>query len=310
VIADVVGYASTRHGVLSAAELSALGISIDQREHLVTHGLLVGVHRGVWAVAALPTSLPARCRAISLADGRAFVTGRAAGALWELRRVGRPDPIEVRVPHFAHSLAGPGIRLRRCNALDPRDVVVRPDGIRLASPPRLAFDLAAVLPALDLESVVEQMVDRRWCTIPTLIDTGRRLAHPARPGSTRFVQVLGSRPAWLAPVDSHLELLLFDALRRAGVAELARQHRLELPGGWAIHGDIAVPRLRWLIAVDHVTWHGGRVDAQRDKQNDRQAGVLGWRVDRVTDEDLQRRFDATVDELLAIHRRLRQEVAS
>lgn len=292
------------HGIVSDDQLRTVGITVAQRERLVEQGLLVPLHRGVYRARSAPVTLEGRCLGICLADPRAVITGGVGGRLWDLRRMPNGPTIDVRVPHGAQSLSAPDVRLRRCNALDAIDVVERPDGIRVVSPPRLAFDLAEVLTDLDLESVIEQILDRRWCSVRTLHDTGRRLCHPARPGSGRFARVLESRPAWLKPVDSHLELRLYDALRVAGVNGLERQYELVLPGGWTIHPDIAVPRLSWAIEIDHVTWHGGRIDAQRDKRNDRQARMIGWHVDRVTDDDVEHRLRDVVDELMVIHHRL------
>ena len=73
-------------------------------------------------------------------------------------------------------------------------------------------------------------------------------------------------------------------------------------GGSALTADIAVPKWQWAIAVDHVTWHGGRVDAQRDKENDRQARMIGWQVDRVTDDDIDHRLEQVTSELMTIAR--------
>ena len=292
------------YGIVADDALGSLGVTYEQRRAMVSDGVLVRMFDGVYRVASTPLSLEGRCLAICSADSRAVITGRAAGRLWGLRRMGTDDGIEVRVPHSANTLTAHGIRLRRCNAFGAVDVVARPDGIRVVSPPRLAFDLAAPLSDIDLESVIEQILDRRWCTVQTLYATGRRLCHRARPGSARFARVMASRPAWLKPVDSHLELVLFDALRRAGVGGLVRQHAIPLPAGWTIHADIAVPALRWAIPIDHVTWHGGRIDAQRDKQNDRQARLVGWQVDRVTDSDIDCRLVAVTAELLALHHSL------
>jgi very-short-patch-repair endonuclease len=295
---------SAHHGIIADDQLRAVGITVAQRERLVEQGVLIALHRGVYRARSTPLTLEGRCLAICLADARAVITGAAAGRLWGVRRMPTDHTIDVRVPHAAQTLSAPDVRLRRCNVLDPVDVVERADGIRLVSPPRLAFDLAETLPDLDLESVIEQILDRQWCTVRTLHETGRRLCHPARPGSSRFARVLGARPAWLKPVDSHLELRLYDALRVAGVNGIERQYELALPGGWTIHPDLAVPRLSWAIEIDHVTWHGGRIDAQRDKRNDRQARMIGWQVDRVTDDDLEHRIRAVVDELMVIHQRL------
>jgi hypothetical protein len=289
------------YGVVSNDELEGCGVTRRQRERLVAQGLLLVLYRGVYRLRSAPETFEGRCRAICLAAPGAVITGRAAGRLWGLRLMGRVDIIEVRAPHYCNLLSDPRVRIRRCNIMETVDIVVRADGIRVVSPPRLAFDLAAILSPRDLESVVEQIIDRRWCSILMMYDMGRRLYHPARPGAIQFARVMASRPAWLKPVDSNLEMILYDALRAAGVRGMTRQHKITMPGGWDIHADVAVPTLRWAIPIDHVTWHGGRINAQRDKQNDRQAGMIGWRVDRVTDEDINERLDDTVGELLVIH---------
>ncbi len=63
--------------------------------------------------------------------------------------------------------------------------------------------------------------------------------------------------------------------------------------------------MRFGVEVDHVTWHGGRLAAQRDKWRDRQLMRIDWVVVRVTDEDLEQRFNSTVADLVEIHRRRR-----
>ena len=76
-----------------------------------------------------------------------------------------------------------------------------------------------------------------------------------------------------------------------------------------IHPDGADPSIRWAIEVDHVTWHGGRLDAQYDKSRDRRARAIGWQVDRVTDQELATDFDATISEVAGLWRLRRREVA-
>lgn len=299
-----------RHGIVSDAELRSLGVSLDQRRRLVDEALLISVFDGVYRFAATPESLEGWCLAACLADTRAVITGRAGGRLGGLRRMGNDPTIDVRVPHYSNTLTAPNIRLRRCNILDPEHVVTRPDGIRVVSPARLAFDLGAVMTDLDLESVIEQMLDRRWCTMSELHEMAHRMYHPRRPGSKRYVRVIQSRPAWMKPADSHQEVQLFDALRRRGVTGLVRQHPITLATGITVHPDIAVPALRWAIEVDHVTWHGGCVDAQQDKQRDRGLRRLDWAVERVTDEEIDRNLAGVVDELLALLAQRRRQLAA
>jgi hypothetical protein len=218
--AALADYCSTHLGVINDVELKAIGVTAYRRRALIESEILVPVHRRVYRLRSTPVTLEGRCRAVCLANPSVVITGRAAGKLWGLRRIGQVELVEARAPYFSNTFADEGVRLRRCPPLPPVDIVVRTDGIRVVSPPRLAFDLAAVLSDLD------------------------------------------GRLAWLKPVDSHHELRLYDALRRSGVAGMTRQHRLELPGGWPIHADIAVPSLQWAIPIDHVTWHGGRIDAR------------------------------------------------
>ena len=45
-----------RYGMASDSELRLLGISIVQRRQLVTEGLLIRQHRGVYRLAAVPES--------------------------------------------------------------------------------------------------------------------------------------------------------------------------------------------------------------------------------------------------------------
>ena len=116
-------------------------------------------------------------------------------------------------------------------------------------------------------------------------------------------------PDWQRPAGSGLELRVIKALERAGVGPLVRQYSLRLGDGTVIHPDGADPSIRWAIEVDHVTWHGGRLDAQRDKSRDRRARAIGWQVDRVTDQELSASFETTVAEVVDLYWNRRHEVA-
>ena len=136
--------------------------------------------------------------------------------------------------------------------------------------------------------------------MPVLLRMARRLQARGRDGSARVTRVFGGRPAWLKPAGSGIELQVFKSLDRAGVRGLVRQQPIELPNGRTIHADVAVPTIRWALEVEHVTWHGGRLDAQNDKARDRQARRVGWQVDRVTDADVRDSLPATVAELVEL----------
>ena len=137
------------------------------------------------------------------------------------------------------------------------------------------------------------------------MSTLRSMAHTfitsGRNGSARLGRVLDGRPTWRRPVDSDLELRLHRALTRRGL-ELRTQVEVQLDSGNRIVIDLADPATRFGIEVDHVTWHGGRLDVQRDKSRDRAVMRVGWMIARVTDDDIERRLGEVADELVDIAR--------
>jgi hypothetical protein len=108
------------------------------------------------------------------------------------------------------------VKVYRSNSLSPEDIVERKDGIRLTSPPRTVFDLAAVLDDFALESVIEQVIDR-YCSYRAIEQVADRLGTSGRRGGARFARVFGSRSATRQGSDSEPELILAKALAARGL---------------------------------------------------------------------------------------------
>jgi len=287
-----------QHGAVSGQQLARCGLGVRSKRRLVLSGTLIEVHRDVYRHAATPDSLEQRCALACLADSGIVISGPTAGRLLRIRRMPH-GPIHAMSLRRKVDLED--VIVHRTTTLDPeRDIVYRADGIRVLAPRRLVFDLARFLDDVDFESVVEQLLDRRLTNVPAMFAAGRRLKKSGRDGSTRFARVLWQRPAWAKPKHSDLEVKLLQELRLAGVA-LQAQCEVRLPDGSVVHLDGGDPVRRFGVEVDHVTWHGGRIASQYDKWRDRQLARLGWMVPRVTDEDLRRRFDETVAELVELH---------
>ena len=217
---------------------------------------------------------------------------------WGLRKM-TGDDIHVIGTSISTELAG--VVTHRTTQLDASDIVTRGDGIRHLSAPRLTFNLASYLDDDGFESVVEQMIDKRHTDIPELFATGRSLKKRGRDGTSRFARVLAKRPAFAKPKNSDLEVRVLRALADRGVL-LIPQFELSLPDGSKIHPDGADPARRFGVEVDHITWHGGRIDSEYDKWRDRQTTRMGWAVPRVTDQELRTRFNGTISELIDIYR--------
>jgi very-short-patch-repair endonuclease len=292
------------HGIVTKLDMVTSGTSIDAIRRAVTDGSLQRVHAGVYRLSTATYSFEARCVAACLADQEAVITGPAAARLWDFHHVWVPDQPIVAVAHDRSPL-NRGVVIRRTNVLEPIDWVIRADDIRVASPPRAWFDCARDLDDGRFERLTEYVLDRH-ASVPTLWSMRSRLNSGGRPGLARVNRVLSQRAAWQKPAGSGLELRVLKALEHRGVHGLVRQHPIRLDDRSVIHPDGALPGIKWAIEIDHVTWHGGRSDAQRDKGRDRQLRRIGWQVDRVTDQELREAFDATIDEVVELvdHRRL------
>ncbi len=178
---------------------------------------------GVFRLGGAPQTSD-QAAALACATGAdVLVSHQSAGRVWGFRRLGPSQHLHVLFDGASHHFI-PGAVVHRCHRIDPVDVVERPDGIRVTSPPRTVFDLAATFDDERLESVVEQVVHDGLATIPTLVATGARLRERGRKGSARFGRVLQSRPAWLKPVDSDLELIVERAIIAAGLPRPLRQY--------------------------------------------------------------------------------------
>ena len=290
---------AVRHGIVTHAELSADGVTHHAVRRLVERGMLVAVHKRVYRFATSPDTFESRCAAACAADPFAIVSGVAAARLWEFRHTWRPDVPHLLVGHDRTPVTR-GVVLRRSNVINDVDVVERRDGIRVASPPRAWFDCARDVDDGRFERLTEWVLDQH-CTVPTLWDTARRLQARGRPGLARVKRVMEARDDWQKPAGSGLELRVLKALERRGI-RLIRQYPLRLVDGTTIHPDGADPSIRWALEIDHVTWHGGRLDAQYDKRRDRAVRLAGWQVERVTDLELADGFTVVIEQLVALHR--------
>lgn len=298
-----------RHqGVVTRTQLLDDGWSRHRIQAGVTSGELVVCHPGVYRFGTSPRTFEARCAAACRSDPSLVVTGRAAARLWNFRPVRYDGPPIVLAAHDRNPISGE-IIIRRTNVLDDCDRVERSDGIVVASPVRAWFDCGRDVGDERFEAITEWVIDRH-ASLPDLWEMVRRMSGRGRPGLARVRRVMSQRDDWQRPAGSLLELRVLKALRALGVHGLVQQHPIRLPTGIVIHPDAADPRIRWALEVDHVTWHGGRADAQRDKGRDRGLRRVGWQVERVTDHELSRRFDETIREIAELYWIRRRELAA
>ncbi len=286
-------------GLVTSAQLETGGIHRTARQRLVDQKVLERPYKSVYMVTTPRPTFEQRLIALSLAHPTGFITGPTAGAYLGLRRMPRASKIHLCLPHPIHVIEPAGVLLRQSTRVEPRDVRVLENGLRVPSWARLLFDLAADLNKTNLTSVIDQVLRDGDCYLEELGAIAVRLCHPTRRGSALFERTLTERGN-RKPVESHPELMVLNGLLARGIP-VEPQDALLLPNGKRIRIDLAVPAVRWAVEVDVHPEHERPRGIVSDKQRDRQSHLIDWQVDRVTDEDL---VDPKkiLDELAALYR--------
>lgn len=291
----------SHQGIVNTSALKRLRITKSVRELLLHVGLITVVHEGVYRLRGWPETFESRCAALCAADPSIVICCRSAGRLQGLRKcTGHTIHALTTRTTLPVKLAGLDVVIHRTTLLPKSHIVRRADGIRMTNAARLLFDEARHRDALLLESVMEDAIAKGKCTVQTLRSMAAQMSRRGRPGSELFGDVLRSRPAWRRPVDSHPELVLRDALRRAGL-DLTTQPGLTLPDGRTIHPDLGDVSISFFIEIDDGEWHNARHSRTRDYRRDRQAAAGGARVARVGTDEIEDALDDLVAELLELH---------
>ena len=300
--AEIMRIAELRDGLVTRDQLRKHGRTERQISRLVLAGLLHPVFRGVYALDPPPWPLSKRALGACLAAPHVVVSDMAAAAHWRLRRTPR-DVLEVVVAQ-GQFVRLPGVRVHRTNVLPEDDIVMYGNGLRVTTPARTLFDIAAELDPMTMASVAEDAFNRRLCTPWSLGDVAARLMGPGRPGAAVFRTVVEPQTTQQPPAGSEAELLLAEALEATGLPCPSRQFPVTLPGHGPIRLDLAIAPARFDVKVDDPAWHADPVALQRDHARDLLLSSDGWTVQRVTTEDVYQRLHSTAATLHATYQRL------
>ena len=268
--------ADRQHGVVSTAQLMALGLARIAIARRTRAGRLHPVHRGVYAVGHLRLSARGRLWAALLASGgpsAAVVSHRSAAALWDLlpTPAGRPE-----LTTLGHGASTPAIRVHRSRSLDPeRDVVHDAEGLPRTSVTRTLIDLADVLPPHRLRRACHQAQFLRRLDAGELVAALDRL-----PG--RRARGLRAALAELAIADpeltrSILERRLLTLVAEAGLPRPATNVIVE-----GDEVDLFWRAQRLIAEADGAAAHLTPRAFERDRRRDAALQVKGYRVVRFT----------------------------
>ena len=280
-------FAAERKGVLSTAELHALGLDKDAIAVRVRRGHLHHIYHGVYAVGHGAISLEARFMAAVLACGfTAALSHYSAGTLdgyltWDDRY---PEATVVGSGPRRHG----GIRVHRARDLDERDVR-RNLTIPRTTLARTLLDLADDLPDKALRRAVRQAQAMNLTSVRQIADVLTRAN--GRRGAKRLAALIADGPA---PTRSELEDVVLDLVVGAGFERPHINRRLG-----RVYPDLRWPDQRLTVECDSATWHSGKLATEDDAARQAKLEADGERVLRVTYQQALRQPRQTVVRLAA-----------
>jgi predicted transcriptional regulator of viral defense system len=280
--------ADRQHGVVTRAQLVAMGLGTDAIDWRVRRGRLHVLHRGVYAVGHRRLTRRGHWMAAVLAAGPgAVLSHRPAAALWDLRASERSRPV-VSTPRWC---CRPGIAVHRAR-LEP-DEITEVDGIPVTTVARTLLDLAAVLPRPQLERATERAEALRLTNVVPIDALLER--HRGHRGTAALREIVkGRMQATLT--RSELEDRFLTFLDAYGLARPEVNADLNLDGRW-FEVDFLWRDQHLIVELDGHQTHGTRAAFERDRERDRILQVHGWRIVRITWRQLHDTPDAVAADL-------------
>jgi hypothetical protein len=280
-----------QHGVVSVGQLRALGMDRSAVRRRVMAGHLHPLHRGVYAVGHRAISLHGIYLAAVLAGGpAAALSHRAAAHLWGLRS--GPAGVTITVPRHR---AGPRrVEVHQSRLLGCTDVTER-EGISVTTVARTLLDVAGIVAARELERAVDRAERLELFDLTSVEDVLSRARGRRGAGALRHAVA-----AWLPRYTrSELEgrfadLLLHSPLPPAEFNVLLDGHESqhEVDAFWPSH--------RLVVQLDGFAYHRTRRDRERDAATDADLELAGYRVVRLTWDDVTLHAERTVRRLAVI----------
>lgn len=291
--------ARRQHGVVTRAQLLQLGFSSQAITHRLAKGRLHRLWAGVYAVGRPQVTRHGRWMAAVLSCGpEAVLSHESAAALWGIRRDGE-RVIEISVP-APLTRRRRGIRVHRRAAPDADDVG-RCSGIPLTQPICTLVDLAARLPANQLEAAVNE-ADKRDLIDPETLRSGLEDLGGRR-GVPALRRVLDRRTFTLT--DSELERRFLPIARRAGLTKPDTGRRVN---GFKV--DFHWPDLGLVVETDGLRYHRTPAQQARDRLRDQAHASAGVTSLRFTHAQIAYEPDHVQATLTAVAQRLRAARAS
>jgi hypothetical protein len=273
----IVTIAAVQEGRVARWQLLQAGVTDEHLRSRLRRGLLIRVHRGVYALGhAGATARSEEVSALLTRGPGALICSHRAAGLWGLRPMN--DGVDLLVPDRQGGGSRPGIRIHRSGDPDR----LRPEylaGVPLVAPAWALLEIAGDLAPRALEvALCEAFASGRV----NRDEVGALVrAQPNRPGAGRLAALLGQRPV-SNPSGSTGQEQLLALIRAAGLPD----PEMDAAIGGGFSADMFWRRARVAAEFDSFRWHSTRRAWARDRRKDAHCRREGIALVRVTQEDL------------------------
>jgi hypothetical protein len=278
--ARIAALADRQYGVVARPQLLALGVDRAAIDRRLAAGLLIPLHRGVYAVGHRRLRIEGRWLAAVLAAGDgAVLSHRDAAALHGMRKAPESRKVTVTTPARARSTPALWVHARRRLAAEDVTTV---RGIPATSPARTLVDLASMLTAAQLSATLGE-TDRRGLLDPAAVHRAlRRTKGRHGQGHQRLLTALDAHEQHgLTLLLSELEERFLDLVMGAGLP----RPQLNVPVA-GVSVDALWPQQRLVVELDGWAHHKERHAAAWDREKTNRLQLAGYDVLRFMHGDL------------------------
>jgi len=268
-----------QHGLVTTAQVLAVGWSSDVIAGRVRSGWLRRRHRGVYLVGPLESPDTPAMAAVLAAGPGSLISHYPAAVLWGVRPL-VPGPMHITTE--AGGRSRPGIIVHRA-ALHPQDATLR-HGIPVTSAARTLLDFATTAPMSDLDRATNEARILHLVSDRSLNEQLSR--YPHHRGRAALRQAMRPEPKL---TRSEAERLMLALIRKARLPEPETNARV---GTWEV--DALWRDAGLVVEFDSYTFHSSRSSFERDRRKDRELQALGYTVLRFTWRELTDEPEAVV----------------
>ena len=288
--------AAQQLGLITRVQAAELGLDHKAMARRVERGEWLVMGSRVLRAAAAPDHALMAGQAALLHVGRdAALATQSSLAFWDLPGF-RPEPVELIRSRGGTTARNELCRVRTSTAFDDGHVA-EIDGMRVTTPIRTVFDLAAVLHPLRVARLLDTCHNRGLASWPALHQLVDELGKRGRRGTTLMRGLAAERPVGFRPPESHLEARVNEVLVRAGQRPMTPQVDLGDEDGWIGRVDLVDRADRVALEVQSERFHGSLTDRRRDAERFRRLRAAGWIVIELDDFVVWHRPQQLIDQV-------------